>query len=1220
MKLKKIVISGFKSFADKVSLNIDEGITGIIGPNGSGKSNVIDAVRWVMGEQNAKHLRGNVATDIIFSGSDKRKALSVAEVTLIFDNSEYSDFCPPEYRHEPEISLGRRIYADGEREYFINKKPCRLKDIVGFFASTGLGGRSYSMIQQGQVDRVLNAKPEDVREILEEAAGTKVFRARKESAEKKLTTTRENLGRIDDILTELSRQLSTLEGQVETAKKFRELSSELKSEELSLFKHNYAFFLKQIKNYKEDLSSCLEKEAKVLADLSEQEAVHTRLQNELDASDPGMEKLREEVSAAREHIARAESTIASSRQMIETHTARLAQIEAEIANEQTDLESAEKHVDKCENDLRTAQERAEAVKTTVEGLQEEIDKANEAKFVFENRVGEIEDEIRNLDSLLESNRLRFEAIERDRKRAIDQSNIIDSRIGESQDVVNKLEAEVKRTQSILSEKQGGLGSEVAEKRNLEESVRALTEEIRVLQIKKDDVKDKYVNHRARLSSLREIELSSSSVGSALKLLQENEPGLQDYVDGLLVDYISFGDGIEEISAKARNSFEKWAERFVVPNVEGLNALAKAAGRHEVGDITVMVASLLGDIDRAALDKWVDKYDAVGLRAFLKIEKEAPFLGPLLDRIFFLPAVQLEDSDVLDKPHGVIAITANGLIFTDACHFGINSGMGQSLLSRKSELENVEAELKLYEGQLVKIQSELDSKQELVNSQGFTLGDLSKKLEALNQDILTYMRDYQSAAQSYEHKKSLISQELEQKEQHLEIARGYAKELSKLGEARISLGNERETLAEELSSLQGESEDVEGRWEEIKRIYDSRKIELAKEEAKLEGLNSSCQQSRVQLERMQLAVSRRYEEREKINQQIVQANTNEKECENEIKSLLEKREELERELSERRGQNEGLVRELRLIEAQVKTLRDEYTGIKEKANGTNIQVERLHSAIVNIEQQAMEKYQINLSAEPAEEDGSINVASKNKLIEKLRKEIENLGPVNMVAIQEFETLSQRFEFIQNQKEEVVGSIRLLEEAIFEIQETAKEKFLATFQVVNENFKQLFPILFPGGEAFLNLLSEENPLESGVDILVRLPGKKQQPMNLFSGGEKALTAISLIFALLKTKPTPFCFLDEVDAPLDEANVGRYNKVLQALSDKFQFVVITHNRRTMEVLDQLYGITMQEGGVSKVVGVDLKNDLPPHLRKALEKDREAEKKAPVAEPAPTAPDASL
>jgi chromosome segregation protein len=385
-----------------------------------------------------------------------------------------------------------------------------------------------------------------------------------------------------------------------------------------------------------------------------------------------------------------------------------------------------------------------------------------------------------------------------------------------------------------------------------------------------------------------------------------------------------------------------------------------------------------------------------------------------------------------------------------------------------------------------------------------------------------------------------------------------------------------------------------------RVHQQRQLELAKFETRSQSNRENLEQSRQQLQKLQTNITKRYEEKNRLETELEQAEVNQAHATQEIEVYIRRREELEGQLAERREASAGVLEELRVVESRLREARDLQMEIQRNKSKKSVELERLKQVSRGILDQAKEKYQVDLMTYEFTEDPNFDADKTNREISKFRNQLENMGGVNMVAVEEYERISKRHEFIDAQKEEVLGSILLLQEAIDEIEETSKEKFLSTFEVVNQNFIELFPILFPGGEARLELTSED-ALTAGVEIMVRMPGKKPRSMTLYSGGEKALTAISLIFALLKTKPTPFCFLDEVDAPLDEANVGRYNKVLDALSNRFQFVVITHNRRTMEVLDQLYGVTMQEGGVSTVVGVDMRKDLPAHLQKAFKKVEE-------------------
>ncbi|MBQ48087.1 MAG: hypothetical protein CMP10_11660, partial [Zetaproteobacteria bacterium] len=516
MKLRKLVVSGFKSFADKVTVNFDDGITGIVGPNGSGKSNVIDSVRWVMGEQNAKNLRGQVATDIIFAGSPQRKALGLAEVTLVFDNSEEDELCPIEYRHEAEIALTRRLYIDGTREYLINKKPCRLKDIVGFFAASGLSGRSYAMIQQGQVDRILNAKPEDIREILEEAAGTLIYKNRRLAAKKKLERTSENLSRIEDIVAELSVQLEALEGQVEKAKKWQKLSDDLKSQEISLFAHNHLYLENKLIEAQVVLTDQQDQEVSLMTELGAIEANHTELQNQLIEMDPESEALQEKASTLREYIARAESTITLAMQTLEKSEERLLVIDQEAGEDKDLLNKLELEQIAFEKELQEADEESEVLKEQIEAYQDQVDQVDESRQVFENRLTEMRDTVRNIDHLLESNTLRFEAVDRDRKRATVEMESTQNRVQSLSSDVDTSEQSMSELQEKISTHQSGLDDEVLRKQSLDQEVSAKKEELQVRVQQRDELKEKYLGLDARNTSLRELGEDSSDIRQSVK--------------------------------------------------------------------------------------------------------------------------------------------------------------------------------------------------------------------------------------------------------------------------------------------------------------------------------------------------------------------------------------------------------------------------------------------------------------------------------------------------------------------------------------------------------------------------------------------------------------------------------------------------------------------------------------------------------------------------------
>lgn len=1205
MHLKKIIVNGFKSFADRVSIDFDKGITGIVGPNGSGKSNVIDAVRWVMGEQNAKYLRGQVATDIIFAGSAKRKSQSVAEVTLVFDNREDDGFCPPEYRHEPEVAITRRLYSDGTRDYLMNKKTCRLKDIVDFFMSTGLGGRSYSMIQQGQVERILNAKPEDIREILEEAAGTLSFKKRRDEAVKKLARTQENLSRIEDIVNELDRQEQTLRGQVEKARKWKDVSSELERDELSLFAHNNKHFQDKLDEFNAEDVEKTDLEVELITQITALEQKQMELQNQLEDSDPDLQAITERVAIIREDIARAESTILNANHVLETGEERLAEIQITIDNDAENLSVIESQMDEATNELDAAKIKAAELQEQIDSFQDEVDRVDESAQVYVNQIEDCQDQIKNIDRMLDSNTIRCESITKERERIAQEVREGRERSETIEEELSSFKVKVDEAKSKANEMQSGLDVDLTRKSELETNVHSRSERIEALEIERDEAKDKYVSSRARLTSLQELEAESSDVAGDLGKIKEGNPEAGSVAYGLLTDFIKFTDASEELSSKARSAFEKWAERIIVQDLDDLNTVVRASREMDCGALPTTVLSELQNLDKAAISSWAEKYDAESIRQFVQISNDASEIDGLLDRIYHLPMLNLSKEELRDLPNGVIVFTSQGVTLSDRHDFLIGSKAQAGLLSRKSEMDTLSTQIKALQAALAEKQSELDSLVSDQKNDRAELLELGQKLSSQNKDVMEVLSELKSIEQSYQHKEELLHSIQEKITSLQEKDRRSVEELSELGQARISLGEERETTLEELEKIKEESFTIEEQREEVFRLHQSRKVDLAKSEARASAMEESFAKTRHQMERLQSQLSARYEEKSRKQQEIEDCRTAKLASEEKMQCLLSEREQLEGELLEKREENAGLLQELRKYDNDIKERREKLNKLQNKLNSLRIDIEKVRMALSGIREQAAEKYHIEIADYEFEFDPEFKSDSVARRVSRLRKQIEDMGGINMMAIEEYDQLVARKEFIEAQREEVFSSIAILEEAIEEMEETSKNKFMEIYATINLEFGNLFPILFPGGDARLELTEPDDPLNSGVEIMCRLPGKSQQRMNLFSGGEKALTAISLIFALLKTKPTPFCFLDEVDAPLDEANVGRYNKVLEALSERFQFIVITHNRRTMEVLDTLYGVTMQEPGVSKVVGVDMKKDLPDHLRKAFKEEKKKESK---------------
>ncbi len=1174
------MISGFKSFADKVTLTLDRNaITGIVGPNGSGKSNVIDAVRWVMGEQNAKMLRGEKSTDIIFSGSEKRKGQSLAEVSLVFDNAESSLFCPPEYRHETEIALTRRIYLNGEREYFINRKPSRLRDLVGFFTSSGLGGRSYSMIQQGQVDHILQAKPEDLREILEEASNTSIFKKRKEETLKKLEQTKLNLSRLQDILQEVERQLVGLSGQVEKAKKWIFLTEEIKKTELSVLKF---LFLAQSKRQKDANALLGEEKTKELVLESQKNQFESQLallKERLQEADPELAYLNESLAVLREKLAAHESTFLNTIKFIENQTGLLLRTEESFKEESLLLEEQRKKQDKILSDLDQVRSQLKDLASSEEELTGLLDIHKEEALIYERNLSGLKEESIRLDKQLALEEIQKDSFDKSFHRAEleekEQALALASFEQDSSEGKILLEA----AQIKASSCQKHLDELIKQKHVKEGECKELKLKRKVLEEKHHQNRSQLMETEALRRSLEEILASATDARSAALFLGE-QPNFKDRIF-CLSHILSFESSYTELPKGVIRAFEYWIERLVLD--KGIN---------------------LGLLSQFALDENLPPVSC-SLGKGPGSETQDPKLKPLwpmlktnntwLKQTEFLQSLfWTEEADPKPQP-GVVIFSALGAVLESSQHFTLGVSPLEGSLSKKQKLIQAEEKTLHLDSKVRETGEKLLRLDEKISALEEETSNLEKLIHNQNKSVLLTYGEYQELKHkfyNFEDKTASLRKKMEEARKNYEHFFQKRKESQKKeSDLRQLLHSTKKAIDE--AYLDGE--DILCLQEERKRQLERVHLDRTSSVERERFLNESYGSTRQQIASLEIKLQRQKSEREDWIQAQEQSKKEKQNLEIEIKDLLEEKEEIERQLSQRKDSTLTLTQELKVCE---KALQDAGLFLQKNQKIQHdllIEIERSQIGLKSALDQAQEKYGLPLSEWAWSPPEHFRVDQCQMALNQLKAEYDQLGPVNSVALDEHEELTQRRDFILAQKEEIDSAIDLLETAIEEIEEKSTKKFMDMFHLLNKEFQEIFPILFPRGEALLQL-TEGPPLDAGVEIMVRLPGKARQNMRLFSGGEKALTAIALIFALLKSKPTPFCFLDEVDAPLDETNVGRYNELLEALSHRFQFIVITHRRKTMEVLDTLYGVTMQEPGVSKAVGVDLGKALPTHLQKAF------------------------
>ncbi len=1177
---------GFKSFADRISLNFEKSeITGIVGPNGSGKSNVIDAVRWVMGEQNAKMLRGEVATDIIFSGSEKRKALGMAEVTLVFDNKEMGSYCPEEYRYEEEIALTRRLYLDGQREFLINKRACRLKDIVSFFVASGIGGRSYSMIQQGQVDRILQAKPEQLREIVEEAAGIVIFKRKHDETKKKLENTQQNIDRLGDISKEVETRLDALEEQASKARKWKEYTEKLVEREKHYVEQSYILHNEKKK------SLLIEKEGidfERIRLATEEEKCQQELENfqkQLAETDPELSLINEEITKVREGLAISETRLIAADSTMEGASKRKLSLDADITSETKSLEVFTAESSVLEDEYKKAKAVTENAEEFLENFKGQIEGYLEQELVVENKLDDLKQEMLEVERDLTAASLRFDAIKSQALDYQEEEKSFNTKLMGFENEHSQVLILVDSAFVKLKNKENELSARKAQQTQLEDKITKNKEDQERAYSNLETCKHKYIETSTRYNYYKDLKHWTEDVK---EWLPEKAFMLSSALAICGTERVLEGDILK--------AFGKWSERIVIEDESALEQIEEQVKVSRAGPVPI---TYLGrEFSLSEEDKtWLEERNLKPLSSRLDLEKTNKALFSLLSRIYLSEEISLSEETLRGKPSEIIIFTQGAYVYTNAYDFNLGVGSEETALS----IENQKVELKEKTKKALERVEEETKKHKKIKEEEEKLTReyrlLVEEHHTVKQEHLGFLGDLQGLKQKANAKQEQIQQiRMEQKAFFEKNAATRTEKIALEANLR-KLESQRKEYEQEEEDLKELREDARDRNEEVKRQLEAFRFDKISAETKLQTFEISYKRNEEQKCRYKERLSKLIGELAEVEKAEKESWAEKQELEEKLIVLADQKAKLENLLSNKRSENSALTEGIRKFEKEIRQLRSESDKLQNKIQEKRSAMEKLDMLLEGVLEMALERCHIkNLSELVLQKDEEFQIQNVYKQITSLKTKIEGIGPINMMAVEEYDELVKRRDFINAQKEEVYAAINLLQLAIEEITKISEEKFLAAYNTLNNEFKELFPILFPRGKGELVLTDTKKPLEAGVEIMVRLPGKNMQNMRLFSGGEKALTAIALIFALLKSKPTPFCFLDEVDAALDEANVGHYNRLLESLSDKFQFIVITHRRGTMEVLDTLYGVTMQEPGVSKVVGVDLSKSLPAHLQKAF------------------------
>lgn len=1184
MKLKALEVVGFKSFVDRLHLHFPEGITTIVGPNGCGKSNIVDAVLWAIGERSAKHLRGRLMEDVIFNGTDGRKPLGMAEVNLTFTNEDGS--FPKGYEQCSEITITRRLYRSGESEFLINKVPCRLRDITDLFLDTGIGVNGYSIVEQGRVEHIIAANPQDRRFLIEEAGGIAKYKERKRLALMKMEATQQNLLRIQDIIAEVKRQILTLERQVKRAEEYKAIRKEVKEIEIRFALQEYSElsekgeaargYLKALQERETGISTQMaEREASVegmrLKSMEEEEKLRSLQQGayELGQTIQRMENEVEFLRREKEGLQKQEAQMLEEvREGLKTwregqrERRRTEQIRSELKEERHENEEIVKEWEILFNEFRgTYQDVSEQL----EGEKSKLINTLTQLTSLKNRQSHLEERKQDLQKRIRSHEKESEEVR--------------SGMAQLQEDLLRKEKERDLTQSIQATLQG-------EKERWEGEIEKLREVLSAKQTERTTLEERLREDRSRYHSLKE--------------LQENYEGFEKGVKSILLQKREEQEKWKRILGVVADLFEpeppyevpleavlgqRLQYLIVEDEKEAVEAIALLK-RESRGRGSFIPIGVKGNGDRHQSLQTGEKGKPLPLLQFVRVKENfAPIAHFLIGGVGVVD--HLEEALQWISREGTFEtlVTLEGEVVERS---GVVSGgsldQGLSILERrrvireleKKTTEEAEAYQKAHEEE-ENLQKEIDEKEGLLEETKSEIQD--KEIELLHQE--RDLEGLRKELSQFEQKMEVLEferQELQEEEREIEET---SKSVLAEIEREEAIKQEREG---ELQSLKKTVEEVREGTEELGGKITEKKVLLASIEEKERGTEGK--------------LFHLCENQKTLHDQIAKKIVGIRECRRETISLYEQINQKERELGDRiekhRKSEEALILQRETVdvlssewkeaEASTRFLRQELEDLRQKIHEEQIRVSELQWKLQHLQDSIRERYGTTLSTTLGGDLSDVQREEMSKRLAELKTALEGFGEVNLMALEEYQELKRRHDFLTEQQTDLQQALDTLRKAITRINRTTTKRFLETFHLVNEKFKEVFTRLFKGGQASLVLLDEQDLATTGIDIIAQPPGKKLQNIDLLSGGEKALVATALLFALFMIKPTPFCLLDEIDAPLDDANINRFIELVKEFSKTSQFLIITHNKKTMETANTLYGITMETPGVSKVVSVRL------------------------------------
>ncbi|MFT7487721.1 MAG: chromosome segregation protein [Candidatus Promineifilaceae bacterium] len=1180
MHLKSLEIVGFKSFADKTKLEFEPGMTAIVGPNGCGKSNVADALRWVLGEQSAKALRGSQMIDCIFNGSDSRKPMGMAEVSVTFTDCENT--LATEYN---EVTISRRVFKSGEAAYFINKTPCRLKDVRRLFMDTGIGTNSYSMLEQGRIDHVLSSRPEDRRAIFEEASGIMKYKADKKEAIRKLDHTEANLLRLSDVIREVKRQIGSLQRQAGKARRYKTLRDELKQKDLFVTKQRLSASGTQIAAFESDMETLDKQQSGIGAEVQNLEKAVAELRNQLVST-------QNEIGKIMEAGVQATSKLKHTREMIDVNRQRIAEYSVLAKRDESEIEDTRKQLDVHKQQHEERGREMEATQLTHADAQKDLEAAQQGLTEYLNKVESLRSTIHGLREQsvqLESRGSRLQnqlvELESHQRQSIIQKERLSTEKAQFERIVSDFGSRQKEMQAAIDERSAQLnGARSAQDAAQEQHSKKQAERTAIAQTCAKH-QESVAAESARIEVLKQGEAARDGLPEGARLLLDDDNPLgvkRDAVSGALAGLI---EGLPGYEKALETALGKWVDAVLIKHGASGRDMLRAISSKDAGSVH-LIANDVSVVSAPALPK-----NAVSLLAHVRFDAQyKPAFERLLGHIIVVDTV---DDIPIDLPKGVSYVTTNGVLATDTgeLFYHCASDTADSLLAVKHRVAEIDR--RLMESQeklttaratLVAVDDAIASAAVEVKISGTAVDEARHEVGLKRGELDVITREAKEAGQRLEtvtwELDALLKQGADGTAQRESIT-------TQIHEVQV----ERNGISEKLQELTQQLKDQENQNAERQSAVTEKRIKHAEITNQLRHLQQQQEGAQSRINDFEAAIQGRTQGVSGYKQTISDLNTRVDEASAHItemeEAVLQNKVESARYQTQRETQNAAV----QTHEAQLQDQRTKLESARSGRSNKEVELTRLRMRQQNQEERVTSDYKMTLEdvlsyAEPEWADSAPQLDEIETSVEELRTKLEAMGPVNLVAIEEYHELEERFAFLTAQEQDLVNSKKQLMEMIRKINNTTSEMFRTTFDKVNINFQEVYKKLFNGGTAKLVLVDEVDVLECGIEIIARPPGKRLQNVSLLSGGERTMTAVALLFAIYMIKPSPFCMLDELDAALDESNIGRFVAVLKSFVMQSQFVIITHNRKTIAAADVLYGVTMPNKGVSNIVSMKFRD----------------------------------